>query len=144
MLRVCAGWGRRGRAARECLRDGSGAAPGGSRPAACTSRGCSVSVTARPQLSPGPGARAPRALAPRRPPGVETSLEALPYVIARWVPGGWPAVEAAGRLFNTTTVKDKWGRPVLLFRNAFALSQVEAEAGPKLGPLSPYALPPDG
>jgi peptide chain release factor 3 len=46
-------------------------------------------------------------------------------------------------MFNTTTVRDKWGRPVLLFRNAFALSQVEVEVSDKLGPLSPYALPPD-
>lgn len=55
---------------------------------------------------------------------MDTTLEPLPYNIARWVINGWPAVEAAGRLFNTTVVKDKWGRPVLLFRNAFALSQV--------------------
>jgi hypothetical protein len=30
---------------------------------------------------------------------------------------GWPAVERAGRLFNTLTVKDAFGRPVLLFKN---------------------------
>ncbi|KIZ00365.1 peptide chain release factor 3 [Monoraphidium neglectum] len=75
--------------------------------------------------------------------GVDTTLEPMPYAIARWVRAGWPAVEAAGRLFNTLTVKDMWGRPVLLFRNAFALSQVEAEQGEKLGELSPFALPPD-
>jgi peptide chain release factor 3 len=63
--------------------------------------------------------------------------------LARWVPAGWPAVEAAGRLFNTTAVKDAHGRPVLLFRNAFALSQAEADSGDALGELSPYALPPD-
>jgi peptide chain release factor 3 len=74
---------------------------------------------------------------------VDTTLEPMPYAIARWVRAGWPAVEAAGRLFNTLTVKDMWGRPVLLFRNAFALSQVEAEQGEKLGELSPFALPPD-
>jgi hypothetical protein len=80
---------------------------------------------------------------PPPPPGVDTTLDPLPYAIARWVIGGWPSVEAAGRLFNTLTVKDKWGRPVLLFKNAFALQQVEAEAGGKLGALSPFALPPD-
>ena len=74
---------------------------------------------------------------------MDTTLEPLPYCIARWVPGGWPAVEKAGRMFNTATVKDKWGRPVLLFRNSFSLSQVEGEAGGKLGELSPYALPPE-
>ncbi len=50
---------------------------------------------------------------------------------------------AAGRLFNTTVAKDMYGRPVLLFRNEFALNQVMADAGERLGPLSPYALPPD-
>ena len=59
----------------------------------------------------------------------------------RWVEGGWPALESAGRLFNTTTAKDQWGRPVLLFRNAFALQQV-VENAKGLGKLSPYALPP--
>lgn len=77
------------------------------------------------------------------PTGVDTTLDPLPYAIARWVPGGWPAVEAAGRLFNTLTVKDGWGRPVLLFKNQFALTQVEADAADKLGALSPFALPPD-
>lgn len=42
----------------------------------------------------------------------------------RWVKDGWGALEAAGRLFNTTVVKDIWGQPVLLFRNEFALNQV--------------------
>ncbi|KAL6747846.1 peptide-chain release factor [Haematococcus lacustris] len=75
--------------------------------------------------------------------GVDTTLEPLNYTIARWVTGGWERVAAAGRLFNTLAVKDVWGRPVLLFRNEFALSQVMAEAGSKLGELSPFALPPD-
>lgn len=47
---------------------------------------------------------------------MDTTLEALPYSIARWVVGGWDRVSAAGRLFNTAVVKDRWGRPVLLFR----------------------------
>jgi peptide chain release factor 3 len=75
--------------------------------------------------------------------GVDTTLDPMPFQIARWVLDGWLAVEAAGRLFNTLTVRDAWGRPVLLFRNEFALQQVEAEMGGKLGPLSPYALAPD-
>ncbi|MCX7596615.1 MAG: peptide chain release factor 3, partial [Fischerella sp.] len=37
--------------------------------------------------------------------GVETTLELLPYSVARWVEGGWEALSKVGRLFNTTTVK---------------------------------------
>ncbi len=48
--------------------------------------------------------------------GVETTLEPLTFSMARWVVGGWPSVEAAGRMFNTQVAKDMWGRPVLLFR----------------------------
>jgi peptide chain release factor 3 len=48
--------------------------------------------------------------------GVDTTLEPLSFSVARWVLGGWPAVERAGRMFNTTVVKDAFGRPVLLFR----------------------------
>lgn len=58
---------------------------------------------------------------------VETRLEPLGYSVARWVEGGWEALEAAGRLFNTTTVKDSWGRPVLLFRNEWNVHQVEGD-----------------
>lgn len=72
---------------------------------------------------------------------METTLESLPYAIARWVTAGWPAVEAAGRMFNTTAVKDMYGRPVLLFKNEYALNQVMAEHADQLGELSPYALP---
>lgn len=59
--------------------------------------------------------------------GVETSLEMLPYSVARWVAGGWEALQKVGRLFNTVTVKDNWGRPVLLFRNEWNVQQVEAD-----------------
>lgn len=75
--------------------------------------------------------------------GVTTTLDPLGFSVARWVTAGWPAVEAAGRLFNTQVVKDAYGRPVLLFRNEFALQQVLAEKGEVLGELSPFALPPD-
>lgn len=75
--------------------------------------------------------------------GVDTTLEPLSYSIARWVTAGWGAVEAAGRLFNTMVVKDVWGRPVLLFRNEYALQQVLGDVGEKLGELSSYGLPPD-
>ncbi|MGQ4647897.1 peptide chain release factor 3 [Lyngbya aestuarii] len=59
--------------------------------------------------------------------GVETRLEILPYSVARWVAGGWSALEKAGRLFNTVAVKDNWGRPVLLFRNEWNVQQVEQD-----------------
>jgi peptide chain release factor 3 len=58
---------------------------------------------------------------------VETTLEMLPYSVARWVAGGWEALQKVGRLFNTVTVKDNWGRPVLLFRNEWNVQQVESD-----------------
>ncbi|MBX2863729.1 MAG: peptide chain release factor 3 [Leptolyngbyaceae cyanobacterium MAG.088] len=62
---------------------------------------------------------------------VDTMLDMLPYSVARWVTGGWDALQDAGRLFNTVTVKDSYGRPVLLFRNEWNCQQVEGEH-PKL------------
>jgi peptide chain release factor 3 len=59
--------------------------------------------------------------------GVETHLDSLPFSVARWVGGGWEALEKVGRLFNTVAVKDSWGRPVLLFRNEWNCQQVEGE-----------------
>ncbi|MFM9268418.1 peptide chain release factor 3 [Tychonema sp. BBK16] len=58
---------------------------------------------------------------------VETTIDMLPYGVARWVDGGWDALAKVGRLFNTVTVKDSWGRPVLLFRNEWNCQQVEGE-----------------
>jgi len=63
--------------------------------------------------------------------GVESSLDFLPYTVARWVADGWEALETAGRLFNVMVVKDRWGRPVLLFKNTWNLEQVQADQ-PKL------------
>lgn len=59
--------------------------------------------------------------------GVDTTLDPLPYSVARWVTGGWDALKRVGRLFNTATVKDLWDRPVLLFRNEWNLQQVQAD-----------------
>lgn len=59
--------------------------------------------------------------------GVETSLEMLPFSVARWVKDGWEALEKVGRLFNTVVVKDGWNRPVLLFRNDWNVGQVQAD-----------------
>ncbi|MDJ0575493.1 MAG: peptide chain release factor 3 [Xenococcaceae cyanobacterium MO_234.B1] len=58
---------------------------------------------------------------------VETTLEPLSFSLARWVAGGWEAIEKAGRIFNTMTVKDNWGRPVLLIRNEWNLGQIMAD-----------------
>ena len=47
------------------------------------------------------------------------------YTIARWVGGGWEAVEKAdaeGKLFGVYVVKDRWNRPVLLFKNPWKVS----------------------
>ncbi|MEO0540343.1 MAG: peptide chain release factor 3, partial [Cyanobacteria bacterium P01_A01_bin.105] len=49
------------------------------------------------------------------------------YSVARWVTGGWDALNKVGRLFNTVAIKDSYGRPVLLFRNDWNCQQVEGE-----------------
>lgn len=72
--------------------------------------------------------------------GVETQVEMLPFSVARWVEGGWEALQKVGRLFNTVTVKDNWGRPVLLFRNEWNCRQVEGEhPALKLNSIAPVA-----
>jgi peptide chain release factor 3 len=58
---------------------------------------------------------------------VETRIESLPYSVARWVHGGWEALEKAGRIFNAIAVKDNWSRPVLLFKNEWNLRQIEQD-----------------
>ena len=70
--------------------------------------------------------------------GVETRLEPLPFSVARWVTGGWDALEKAGRLFNTVAVKDSWNRPVLLFRNEWNVSQTQGDCPElKLSAIAP-------
>jgi peptide chain release factor 3 len=49
-------------------------------------------------------------------------------------------LEKAGRLFNTVVVKDRWERPVLLFKNQWNVEQVMSDR-PELE-LSPIGLPP--
>jgi peptide chain release factor 3 len=63
--------------------------------------------------------------------GVQTRLEPLGFSVARWVVGGWPALESVGRIFNCKTVRDAWDRPVLLFKNEWNLNQL-AEDHPDL------------
>ena len=59
--------------------------------------------------------------------GVATRLEPLGYQVARWVSGGWPALDTVGRIFNCKTVRDAWNRPVLLFKNEWNLNQLSEE-----------------
>jgi len=63
--------------------------------------------------------------------GVQTRIEPLGFSVARWVSGGWPALEQVGRIFNCKTVRDAWDRPVLLFKNDWNLNQL-AEDHPDL------------
>jgi bacterial peptide chain release factor 3 (bRF-3) len=71
--------------------------------------------------------------------GVESSLDFLPYTVARWVIDGWEALAAAGRLFNVMVVKDRWGRPVLLFKNTWNLEQVQSDHPKlKLASVAPF------
>jgi peptide chain release factor 3 len=73
--------------------------------------------------------------------GCETLLDPLPFKVARWVRGGWPAIEQAGRIFNAQTCQDSFGRPVLLFRSEWNVGQLLDET-PAIGELSPIGLPP--
>jgi peptide chain release factor 3 len=59
--------------------------------------------------------------------GVKTRLEPLDFSVARWVSGGWSALEKVGRIFNCKTVRDAWDRPVLLFRNEWNLNQLRED-----------------
>ncbi len=59
--------------------------------------------------------------------GVETRLEPMSFQVARWVKGGWPALEKVGRIFNCKTVQDAWLRPVLLFKNEWNLNQLKED-----------------
>ena len=59
--------------------------------------------------------------------GVETRLEPMGYQVARWVKGGWPALDEVGRIFNCKIVQDAWLRPVLLFKNEWNLNQLKED-----------------
>jgi peptide chain release factor 3 len=74
---------------------------------------------------------------------VESKLEPLGYSVARWVVGpgdAWNAVDACGRLFNVMTAKDRWERPVLLFKNTWSMNTL-MEDNPELE-LAPWAFAP--
>lgn len=75
---------------------------------------------------------------------VDCIMEPLGYSMARWVDGGWDAVDkadAAGNLFGTMIVQDRWKRPVLLFRNEWKANSLADEQ--KYLELTPWSQPPD-
>lgn len=75
---------------------------------------------------------------------VESIMEPLTYTLARWVDGGWDAVDKAdadGKLFGIMIVQDRWQRPVLLFRNDWKASALAEEE--KYLELKPWSQPPD-
>jgi peptide chain release factor 3 len=75
---------------------------------------------------------------------VESAMEPLGYDLARWVDGGWEAVDkadAAGKLFGIMIVQDRWKRPVLLFRNEWKAASLGDEE--KYLQLKPWSQPPN-
>lgn len=75
--------------------------------------------------------------------GVESQMEPLTYTLARWVNGGWDAVDKAdadGKLFGIMIVQDRWKRPVLLFRNDWKAESLAQEE--KYLELVPWSTPP--
>ena len=75
--------------------------------------------------------------------GVECRMESISYSMARWVEGGWDAIDKAdadGKLFGVHVAKDRWERPVLLFRNPWKVTTL-AEDAPYLQ-MVPWAMPP--
>jgi peptide chain release factor 3 len=75
---------------------------------------------------------------------VESIMEPIGYSLARWVDGGWEAVEKAdvdGKLFGIMIVQDRWKRPVLLFRNDWKASSLAQDE--KYLQLKPWSQPPN-
>ena len=74
---------------------------------------------------------------------VDSLMEPLGYSMARWVDGGWDAVDKAdadGKLFGIMIVQDRWKRPVLLFRNDWKAASLAEEE--KYLELKPWSQPP--
>jgi peptide chain release factor 3 len=74
---------------------------------------------------------------------VESKLEPLGFSVARWVVGPgdpWEALTDCGRLFNVFFAKDRWDRPVLLFKNEWSLNSLIQDK-PDLE-LAPWAFAP--
>uniref|UniRef100_A0A7S0U8T8 Tr-type G domain-containing protein n=1 Tax=Hemiselmis andersenii TaxID=464988 RepID=A0A7S0U8T8_HEMAN len=57
--------------------------------------------------------------------GVDSSYEALPYSVARWIDGGWDVADTMkGQTYNGQFFKDSQDRPVLLVKNQWALETI--------------------
>jgi peptide chain release factor 3 len=65
--------------------------------------------------------------------GVEARLEPLPYRDARWVTGPEPEIERVARGYDCQLVRDRSGRPLLLFRSEWVRASTEEREGAKLG-----------
>jgi peptide chain release factor 3 len=59
--------------------------------------------------------------------GVETRLESIPYMAARWVNAGWDVLLNGEPLYETDIYQDYRQRPVLLFRSKWHLERVEKD-----------------
>ncbi len=59
--------------------------------------------------------------------GVETRLETLSFVGARWVNAGWNALLKGETLFGAEIFQDRWERPVLLFKSKWYVEKAEQE-----------------
>jgi peptide chain release factor 3 len=70
--------------------------------------------------------------------GVKTNLQPLPFTAARWVTGGWEALDRETGLFEVFTARDRWQRPVLLFRSEWHLQRTEQNNSDlQLSPIAP-------
>lgn len=57
--------------------------------------------------------------------GVETRLDRLPFIAARWVNVDWTDLLSGDDLYETDLYKDQNDRPVLLFRSRWHLQHIE-------------------
>ncbi len=76
--------------------------------------------------------------------GVDSELEPLSFTAARWSEATWEDIDKAnedGKIFGTMICKDRYERPVLLFRNAWKIASVTEEN--KNLQLVPWAMAPE-
>ncbi len=74
---------------------------------------------------------------------MESRLEPIGYSLARWVTGPgdpWEALDNCGKIFNVFYAKDRWDRPVCLFKNEWSLNTLMQDQ-PQLE-LAPWAFAP--
>jgi peptide chain release factor 3 len=74
---------------------------------------------------------------------VDSIMEPLVYLLARWANGGWEAVDkvdADGKMFGIIIVQDRWKQPVLLFCNDWKAASLAEEE--KYLEMKPWSQPP--